>query len=421
MNNPFNSIASLFSGKQQQPVQIGNMTLSREADKTRVKSMLIELAMQSQALTKKDIKSWRNAWQVALNVENPQRMPLYSTYTDAMIDLHLTGCIGQRTGKVKQKSFKVTDKAGDEKEEATDIFRSLWFKELITFGEESFHWGHSLIQLGDVIERNGKMGYSNVLLVPRQHVKPEFGVIIKDQGDEPAKGYDYRNSAMADWCIEAGRPKDLGLLLKVVPQTISKKNMLAFWDQFGEIFGMPIRIGKTTTRDEKERSKIEAMLDGMGAAAWGLFPEGTEIDIKETTRGDAFKVYDQRIERANSEISKGILHQTMTIDNGASLSQSQVHYEIFEDVVNSDADYIADLVNDQLIPRMIGHGFPLKGLKFEWDEQIDYTPEQQVEYESMITDRYDVDPKYFIKKYNIPILGKKATPDKVTLSHPFFD
>ena len=102
------------------------------------------------------------------------------------------------------------------------------------------------------------------------------------------------------------------------------------------------------------------MLSSMGAAAWGLFPEGTEIDIKETTRGDAFNVYDKRVDRANSEISKGLLNQTMTIDNGSSLSQSEVHLEVFENVIDSDADLVKDIVNDQLIPRMIKHGFPPK-------------------------------------------------------------
>ena len=75
---------------------------------------------------------------------------------------------------------------------------------------------------------------------------------------------------------------------------------------------MPVRIGKTIVGIPGEHSKIERMLNEMGAAAWGLFPEGTEIEIKETSRGDAFNVYDQRINRANSEISKGILNQTMT-------------------------------------------------------------------------------------------------------------
>ena len=125
---------------------------------------------------------------------------------------------------------------------------------------------------------------------------------------------------------------------------------------------MPIRIAKTSSRDPKDRNRIEDMLSGMGAAAWALFPEGTDVDIKETSRGDAFNVYDKRVERCNSEISKGILNQTMTIDNGSSLSQSQVHLEVLQNVVESDADLIKDIVNEQLIPRMVRHGFPVQGL-----------------------------------------------------------
>ncbi len=64
---------------------------------------------------------------------------------------------------------------------------------------------------------------------------------------------------------------------------------------------------------------------------------------------------------------------------------------------------LRDIVNNQLIPRMIKHGFPLKGLRFEWDDAVDYTPEQQIAYETMIIDRYDVDPSYFADKYNMPV------------------
>ena len=74
----------------------------------------------------------------------------------------------------------------------------------------------------------------------------------------------------------------------------------------------------------------------MGSAFWGLFPDGTEIDIKESSRGDAYNVYDKRVDRCNSEISKGILNQTMTIDAGSSLSQSETHLDVFENVIEAD-------------------------------------------------------------------------------------
>ena len=146
----------------------------------------------------------------------------------------------------------------------------------------------------------------------------------------------------------------------------------------------------------------------MGAAFWALFPEGTDIEIKESSRGDAYNVYDKRVDRCNSELSKGTLMQTMTIDSGSSLSQSETHLEIFEDVIAADARFIAYVVNDKLIPLMIKHGFPLKGLSFEWDNTATFIPAEQREMERMLLQYYDIDPQYFIDKYNIQITGVRA-------------
>lgn len=402
-------------------MRISGLNLASAKDRKRLQSLTVELKLQAEALTQKDMRSWRQAWQQAIDIENPRRYSLYDIYRDVEVDLHLEGCVGQRKGFTQKKAFKLVDAKGKQNEDATRLLEAVWFKDLVGYILDSRYWGHSLIQLGDVVSIDGEMRYTNVELVNRKHVVPEYGVIIREQGDDWTAGVPYREGPMADWVIEAGKPRDLGLYLKAATQTISKKNMLAYWDQFGEIFGMPIRIAKTTARDPKDRSQIENMLSSMGAAAWGLFPDGTDIDIKETTRGDAFNVYDKRIDRANSELSKGILNQTMTIDNGSSLSQSEVHLEVFENVVEKDADLVKDIVNDQLLPRMVKHGFPVKGLHFEWDNSIDYTPEQQLEYEKMILDRFEVDHKYFADKYGMTILGPKKQPEPVALARPFFD
>lgn len=402
-------------------MRIGNFNLASARDRKRLQSMTVELKLQADALTQKDMRSWRQAWQQAINIESPHRGRLYDIYRDVEVDLHLSGCVDQRKGFVQKKSFKMVDVKGKRDDVATQLLEAAWFKDMVGYILDSRYWGHSLIQLGDVLTVDGEMRYTGVELVNRKHVIQEYGVIVREQGDEWQTGIPYREGPMADWVVEAGKPHDLGLFLKAATQTIPKKNMLAYWDQFGEIFGMPIRVAKTTARDPKDRSQIENMLSSMGAAAWGLFPDGTDIDIKETTRGDAFNVYDKRIDRANSELSKGILNQTMTIDNGSSLSQSEVHLEVFENVVEKDADLVKDIVNDQLLPRMVRHGFPVKGLHFEWDDSIDYTPEQQLEYEKMILDRFEVDPKYLIDKYGVPIIGEKKQPEQAALARPFFD
>ena len=93
----------------------------------------------------------------------------------------------------------------------------------------------------------------------------------------------------------------------------------------------------------------------------------------------------------------------MTIEDGSSLSQSQTHLKVLENLVDADRDMLRDAVNNELLPRMLRHGFPVKGLRFEWDDAVDYTPEQQRAYEAMVADRYEVDGSYFAEKYGMPV------------------
>lgn len=403
-----------------QNMRVGKIDLARPAERKRVTRIAVNLQLQTEALTKKDLRTWRNAWQYAINTDYPNRVPLYDVYGDVEVDMHLTGCVGQRKGYVLNKSFRIVDKAGIENPDLTAVFESPWFKTFMELALESIFWGHSLIQLGDIIEVEGVPAFKEVLLVPRRHVIPEYGVIVTRQQETWQNGYDYRNSDMADWIVEVGGTHDLGLYLKCAQHTIPKKNVFSFWDMFSEIFGIPFRVGKTTSRDPKEQGRIEKMLGSMGAAGWALFPEGTEIEIKESTRGDAYNVFDRRVERANSELSKGTLTQTMTTDNGSSLSQSEVHKEMLMNLIQKDADLLRDIINFQLIPKMIKHGFPLKGFRFDWYEGIDFTPEQQIAYERMLLENYEVDANYFIDKYNVPILKPRQKP-AVQLVKPFFD
>ena len=376
------------------------------------KSLLVMLDQKDRALQKQDTRRWRRAHQMALNLKNPKRLALYDIYDDAMLDMHLSGCVQQRFAKTLLKKFVIKDAEGNMVETAARCFEFDWFNDFILYALESRLWGHSLIQLGDVItDARGCRRFSEVQLVPRRHVVPEYGVLLRDPSDEPEKGIPYREGPLSLWCVEVGKPTDLGLLLKCAPHCLSKRHMAAYWDTFGEIFGMPMRVATTTSQNPGDRIRIQDMLESMGAAGWALFPEGTTIDIKESTRGDAYNVYDKRMDRCNSEISKGILASTMTIDDGSSESQARVHNSVLEAVSATDAKFIRFLVNSRLIPLMIRHGFDLEGRFFDWDDAATYSPAEQRELERMLLQYFDVDPQYFIDKYKIPITGTRQQGD----------
>ena len=401
------------------PTRSEIMTLARKASSKKGLKLTAQLLQQSDSLTKKDIADWRNAHQMAIDYENPNRSRLYDIYGDAVLDAHLSGCIGQRKGKTLQKDFRLVGQDGKENAEATELLQQEWFSDFMDLALDSRFWGPTLIQLGDIVnDENGIMRYDGVELVPRKHVVPEYGVVVKSPGDDWRGGISYVEGDFANWVIPVGKGRDLGLLLKCCLSCISKKNMLAFWDMFGEIFGLPMRVAHTSSPDEEERRRVENALETMGTAFWGLFPEGTDIEIKETSRGDAYNVYDKRVDRCNSELSKAILMQTMTIDSGSSLSQSEVHLEIFERVTESDAAMVANVVNGRLLPLMVRHGFPVQGLRFQWNNAASYTPAEQREIERLLLEYYEIPPEYFTDKYGVQISGAreaKTQPDR------FFD
>jgi hypothetical protein len=73
-------------------------------------------------------------------------------------------------------------------------------------------------------------------------------------------------------------------------------------------------------------------------------------------------------------------------------------------------------INDHLLPFMERHGFPVGGLRFEWDDAATFSPSEQREMERVLLQYYKIDPKYFIDKYNVQITGERqegttADPD----------
>lgn len=378
------------------------------AKSIRARRIMAEITRKTDALTQKDIATWRQAWQMAINVDTPRRTFLYDLYSDSLVDGHLTGCIEQRKSKTLGRPFRLLNAKGEEDAEATALLEREWFYDFLSIALDSIFWGHSLIELGEVIRDDKGMRFDSATLIPRKHVVPEYGVLLRDPSDDIPQGIPYRSGDYARWLVEVGKPYDLGLLLRCTPYYISKKNMGAFWDTFGEIFGMPMRIANTSATNKADIASIEKTMNDMGAAFWGVFPDDTKISFQETSRGDAYNVYDKRLERCDKEISKIILSQTMTIDNGSSLSQSEVHLEIFEHICASDAKRLGYIINDRLLPLMVASGFPISGLTFAWDYSDEMTEAEMREQERVILQYYDVDPEYFTRKYNVPIIGRRS-------------
>ncbi len=352
---------------------------------------------------RQDIGKWREALSRAEAVFYPDRTALYNAYADTLLDAHLSSVISTRKINVLGKPFQVVDAAGKENPKLTKLLRRPWFRQACEYALDSKFWGHSLLEFDTPVDGQ----FHKVSLIDRQYVFPEAGLVRTMPG--MITGIDYRNAPQfAPWVLEVGGRRDLGLLLKATPYVVWKLLVMGAWANFVELFGMPYRalVGDF---DEKLMREYNQMMAEMGEAAYGIFPTGSDFKFVNAPNSTG-QVYDTYIERANSELSKLILGQTMTTDNGSSRSQGEVHERVAGAYERDDAAWLTDWVNEELLPFLLRHGYPLAGYEFRFDESESLGKEAQFKIVQGIMQHgtYNVSKQYLEETFGVKLEEKPA-------------
>ena len=356
--------------------------------------------------TRQDIGTWRAAVLQAESLQYPNRVELYRLYKDVMNDAHLTGLINTRKYAILQSEYKVIDKADKEIEDKSELIHQKWFYDFIDHAMDSLFYGFSLVQFGAL--QNDV--FSTIDLVPRQYVKQEFDIVVETPS--AITGENFLDGKYKGWVIGVGNKRDLGLLAKAAPYVLWKKGAMQAWAEYTEIFGTPIRIGKTDVRDEVTRSNMEGFLKNMGVSAYGVFDTNDLIELVESNRTDAFDVFDKMIERCNSELSKLILGQTGTTDEKAYAGSSNVHERVLKMYAEQDEMYITNILNLQLIPLLNYHGLGFEGLRIESEEEDKFSYEEKAKIDLELLKYYDIDPKYIEETYGTPVIKKEVVESR---------
>lgn len=359
--------------------------------------------------SKQDIGTWRTNLTIAENVKNPKRFRLYQTYKDSMLDDQVIACIGNLKASVKSEQFYIGDSKNSEKdEESSKLIERPWFYDFIDSCIDSMIWGFVLLELGDMIKTDLGIEIVSFDELPREHVIPEFSLLVENVGDE--KGIDYSDPMWAKSVFPIGKKNNLGLLNPVSPKAIIKKNVETAWAEFCEMFGMPIRVGKVASRNPADLDRMEAFLKGMGSAAYAVTGIDDIIELKESSKGDAYQVYDKLMDRQDKAISKIFLGNTMTTDDGSSRSQAEVHERVGDKRMFELKLFIEFTINFRLFPFLIANGYKLEGKKFCWEASTEIT-DTDIKMDEFLVKYFEFDNlDYFKKKYRVPI---KAIKEKL--------
>lgn len=347
--------------------------------------------------TTQDIGSWRNAM-TAAEADQPRRVLLYDLYDDLLLDGHLRSIIDKRIMAVTNSPllFVANKKSIDE---ISELQEKAWFETLLTEIMNTKFWGHSLVEF-----YYDELGNFTAELVPRKNVEHKTGIILKEQSDTTGENY-RENKARSPFLLEAGTWKQQGLLLPAAQYVIYKRGNFGDWAQYAELFGMPWKIAKYNSYDEKARQQLESALEEAGGNANIIIPEGTEIDLKYATSAGNGDLYAKLKDACNEALSVLILGQTMTTmdTQGSGYAQGKIHSTVEQDMHRSDRRFITRILNDKLNPLLQLHGYPVAEGKWVYKEEENIDDKgKKIAIDIEVARQVPVDDDYFYETYNVP-------------------
>lgn len=300
---------------------------------------------------------------------------------------------------------RINDKGKYVKDVAeTQKIQGSQFDKIIKGIIESKLYGYSLIEIMPYLDKKtGKLAEVN--LIERRNVLPDQKRVVKRQGlwlpnwDLTSPRYQ-RNYVL----INTG---ELGLFSATTPLILAKKFTLANFVNFSHTYGQPIIHAKTVSENSGDRKRLAQEV--ANAAQNKIIVTGIEdeVDIKAFTMSNSEKIYTGLIGFANKEVSNLILgSQSVAGEMQSYVGSTKAHQDVFRDRIEVYRRYVENMMNEEIIPRLVAIGYIKPGLEFKYSNRIEMNNEDRIKLYSLITDKYEVSSDEIEKEFGINV-GKQ--------------
>lgn len=158
--------------------------------------------------------------------------------------------------------------------------------------------------------------------------------------------------------LKSGLPIRGGLARLVAFTWMCKGYTIKDWMAFIETYGLPLRLGRygpEATKDDVETLFLAVANIGTDAAA--VLPKNMQIDFEQIASGPGNDIFEKFARWGDEQVSKAVLGQTMSSDNGSSKAQAEVHNEVRHDVAKADARGVMGTLNRDLVRPYVAFNF----------------------------------------------------------------
>lgn len=296
--------------------------------------------------------------------------------------------------------------------EQTQKIQGSQFDKIIKGIVESKLYGYTLLEIMPAIDaKTGKLAEVNS--IERRNVLADQRIVLKRQGIwEPH--WDLRHATYAKNYILVNSG-DLGLFSATTPLILAKKFTVANYVNFSHTYGQPIIHGKTVSESNADRKRLAGEI--ANAAQNKVIVTGIEdeVDIKTFTMSNSEKIYTGLIEFVNKEVSNLVLgSESMAGGMQSYVGSTKAHQDIFRDRIEVYRRYIENVMNEEVVPRLVAMGYIHAGLEFKYSNRIEMNNEDRIKLYQLITDKYEVAADEIEKEFGINV-GKQLNviPDSV--------
>ncbi len=157
--------------------------------------------------------------------------------------------------------------------------------------------------------------------------------------------------------LGSGIPIRTGLARTAAVAYAAKRWTAADWMAFLDVYGVPIRLGKYPASHADKKNLLLKAVRAIGSDAAAVIPSEMEIELIESKGAGATSVFRETVEYWDKQVSKVVLGQTMTSDDGASLSQSKTHEQVRFDIRDADCRSVAAALDEQLVRPFVDLNF----------------------------------------------------------------
>lgn len=354
-----------------------------------------------------DLDEYFAALKQAELMSDPKRDKLIELYNTSIdYDAHLQAVLNIRRESVLNRKMVFVNKKGKEIDELNELIDSPKFYEFLGDIFMTKPYGFTVIEF---LNKEGSKEF-NYGLIDRRHIDPIKHMIYKEKWG--GAGYNWDKDKNAKFLMPIGKANDFGELCSVVPLCIRKRNGLNDYVSYVELAGHNFMMTKIIGNDPKIKNQAVNALNNVGAGGKVFLPEGVNIEFSNLSSTSQNQLFTDFHNLCNKEISKVLLGQTMTTEDGSSRSQAEVHERVQDLIFESDVRFIENVLNHQFIKYLYLFGYgEIKG-KFKFVEDTSERDLQEMEKLTKLKALgLNFTPKYLAETFNIPIDAINDTLD----------